>query len=215
MKKILVFAGAVVLAIFAAGGVASGAGEVLGGKKTETHTVAAPVRSIVLDVGVGDVELVRGADHVSVRETRHWGLKKPHVTRDVRDGVLTVKAHCPGGWFSHCSTNLRVSVPEGVAVQVRNGVGDVTGRGLLVRDADLKTNVGDVDLRFASAPSNLRAESDVGDVSLVVPRGTYAVDTQVDGGDERVSDLVQDGRAPLHITAVTNVGDMSISGQGK
>ena len=69
--------------------------------------------------------------------------------------------------------------------------------------------------RFSSAPSNLRAESDVGDVSLAVPRGTYAVDTKVDVGDENVSDLVQDERAPLHITAVTDVGDASVSGQGK
>jgi hypothetical protein len=213
MKKILLFASAAMLALIAASGVAWGAGHAFGGKRTETHTVTAPVRSVVLDVGVGHVELVNGSGHVSVRDTREWGLRKPHVARAVRDGVLTVKASCPGGWFSRCSTNLRVSLPAGVSVQVRGGVGDVTGRGLQTSRADVKTNVGDVDLAFSQRPSRLRAESNVGDVSLAVPRGTYAVDTSVDVGDENVDALVQDGRAPAHITAVTNVGDATVSGR--
>jgi hypothetical protein len=213
MTKIFLFAGAALLAVIALGGVAWGAGEALGGKRTETHTVKEPVRSVTLDLNVGDVELVPGGDRVSVQETRKWGLRKPSVTRNVRDGVLTVRAHCPGGWFSRCSTNLRVALPAGVAVRVRGEVGDVSGRSLATREADVKTNVGNIDLTLAQRPSGLRAETNVGDVDLDVPRGTYAVKSGSDVGDQNVDDLVQDERAPLHITAVTNVGDATVSGR--
>src|SRR3954464_1339444 len=114
MKRILLLVGVAFAVVIGLSGVAWGAGHVLGGKRTETHTTAEPVRSVVLDLNAGDVDLVRGSGRVSVRETRHWGLRKPHVTRTVRDGVLTVKARCPGGWFSSCSTNLRVALPADV-----------------------------------------------------------------------------------------------------
>jgi hypothetical protein len=213
MKRILLLVGVALGVIVGLSGVAWGAGQVLGGKRTETHTIADPVRSVVLDLDAGDVELVPGSGPVSVRDTRRWGLRKPHVKRTVRDGVLTVKASCPGGWFSRCSTDLRVVIPADVPVRVRGAVGDVTGRGLDTSRADIEVNVGDVDVTLAQSPADLRAETNVGDVHVTVPRGIYAVTASTDVGDEDVADLIDDGRAPNRIAAKTNVGDASVSGR--
>src|SRR4051812_32285595 len=113
MNKILLIAGVSMLALIGLCGVAWGVGTAISGKHTETHTVADTVRSVVLDVDRGDVQLSAG-DHVSVRETRRWDFRKPHVTRSVHDGVLTVRARCGGVWpLSVCSTKLDVAVPAG------------------------------------------------------------------------------------------------------
>ena len=190
MKKILLITGVSVLALAALCSGAWATGKAISGNRTETHDVAASVRSVVLDVDTGNVDLVRGGDHVSVRETRHWDFRKAQVTREVHDGVLTVKARCHGGWpLSSCKTNLHVALPAGVAVRVETHVGNVTGLGLETRDANVRTDVGDVDLALTQAPVTLNAESNVGDVSVEVPHGRYAVETRSDIGDDDVNGL--------------------------
>lgn len=214
MNKILLFAGTAVLALVALTTLAWGAGKALGGKQTETHTVAEAVRSVVVDVDTGDIELVRGADRVVVRDTRRWSMKKPVVERRVRGGVLTVTGRCHGGWpISNCSTDLRVSLPAGVPVHVMTHVGDVSGLGLQTRDANVRTDVGDVHLALALSPDRLVAESDVGDVRVEVPRGRYAVETSTDVGERSVHGLVQDERAAQAIRAATDVGDVDVEGR--
>src|SRR4051794_39184193 len=107
MNKIFLIAGVSMLALIGICGAAWGVDTAVSGKKTETHAVTARVHTIVLDVDRGDVELASG-DHVSVRETRRSDFRKSHVTRSVRDGVLTVRARCGGVWpLSTCSTKLQ------------------------------------------------------------------------------------------------------------
>src|SRR3954451_14008338 len=146
MKRILLLVGVALGVVVSLSGVAWGAGHVFGGERTETHAIAEPVRYVVLDLDTGDIDLVRASGPVSVRDTRHGGLRKPHVTRTVRDGVLSFKASCPGGWFTNCSTDLRVALPADVPVRVRGEVGDVTGRDLDMNRADIEVNVGDIDV---------------------------------------------------------------------
>src|SRR3954454_8585977 len=97
MNKIFLIAGVSMLALMGLCAAAWGVGTAVSGKKTETHAVSDTVRAVVLDVDRGDGKLSAGA-HVSVRETRRWDFRKPHVTRSVRDGVLTVRARCGGAW---------------------------------------------------------------------------------------------------------------------
>jgi hypothetical protein len=213
MNKILLIVGIATLSLVGLCGAAWGVGEAVSGKKTETHAVTEHVRSVVLDVDTGDVRLVPG-DAVSVRETRHWDFKSPRVTRTVRDGVLTVKARCHGGWpLSACMTDLRVTIPAGVTVSAKTNVGDVTGDALPTGDARVRTNVGDVRVTLAQAPSRLSAETNVGDIALDVPRGRYAVDSVSHLGHDRVHGLVQDDTASSSIRATTDVGDIALAGR--
>src|SRR4051812_48678480 len=157
MNKILMIVGVATLSMVGLCSAAWGIGKAVSGKRTETHAVVAHVRSVVLDVDRGDVTLVPGAQ-VSVRETRRWDFKSPHVTRSVRDGVLTVKARCRGAWpLSACATDLRVALPAGVAVKVTTNVGDVTARGLATADTRVRTNDGDVRVGLVAAPTRLAA----------------------------------------------------------
>jgi hypothetical protein len=214
MKSTLLIVSASVLALIVLSSGAWAAGKALSGSDTETHAVAQSVHTVVLDVDSGHVELVRGDDHVSVRETRHWDLRKPTVKRELHNGVLTVRADCHGGFpLSNCKTDLRVALPAGVALDVSTHVGDVTGHGLETRDAKVQTNVGDVDLGFARGQARVSAKTNVGDVTLDVPRGTYAVDTSSDVGDEDVNGLIQDEAAAQRIHADTDVGDVTLNGR--
>jgi hypothetical protein len=214
MKPTILIVSASVLALIVLCSGAWAAGKALSGSETETHTVSQTVRSVVLDVDSGHVELVRGGDQVSVRETRRWDLRKPTVKRELHNGVLTVKAECHGGFpLSSCKTDLRVTLPAGVAVDVSTHVGDVTGRGLVTRDTTVHTNVGDIDLGFVQGQTRVSAETNVGDVTLDVPRGTYDVETSSDVGDDDVSGLVQDESALQRIRANTDVGDVSVNGR--
>jgi hypothetical protein len=211
MTKILVITGAAVLALAGLCGGAWAFGKAVAGHQTETHAVTGPVRSVVVDVDRGDVRLTPGTA-VSVEQTRRWDLKKPRVTRTLHDGVLTVKSRCHGVWvLSHCATDLDVSIPAGVAVRVQTNVGDVSGHGLVTRDARVRTDVGDVHVGLAQAPGRLAAETNVGDISLSVPHGRYAVRTVSHVGDDRVDGLVQDDSAPASIRAITDVGDVAVA----
>jgi hypothetical protein len=213
MNKILLAVGVATLALVGLCSAAWGLGKAVSGKRTETHAVVAHVRSVVVDVDRGHVTLVPGAQ-VSVRETRRWDFRSPRVTRSLRDGVLTVKARCGGAWpLSSCSTNLRVAIPAGVAVKATTNVGDVTGRGLETGNARVRTNVGDVRMGLDATPAHLAVETNVGDVSLDVPRGRYAVHTVSHIGDDRVDGLVQDDTAAASIRAITDVGDVALSGR--
>ena len=214
MKSTLLIVSASVLALIVLCSGAWAAGKALSGSNTETHAVSQPVHTVVLDVDSGHVELVRGGDQVSVRETRRWDLRKPTVKRELHNGVLTVTSDCHGGLpFSGCKTDLRVNVPAGVAVDVSTHVGDVTGHGLATRDAKVRTNIGDVHLSFAQGQTRMSAETNVGDVHLDVPRGTYDVETSSDVGDDDVNGLTLDETAVQRIRANTDVGDVTVNGR--
>ena len=59
----------------------------------------------------------------------------------------------------------------------------------------------------------IKAKSDVGDVRITVPRGTYAVDIHARIGDETVRVMIRSELAKRTIRARTNVGDITVEGQ--
>jgi hypothetical protein len=210
MNRALLIAGLVVLAITVAGGIAYAAGHAFDTTSSQTVTVRESVRRVVVDVDAGDVHLVAGTGRVEVRQDRHYVVRAPKVTRDVRDGVLTLRSHCPGPGMLDCSTDFRVGLPRGVAAEVRTGVGDVGGRELHAPDVRATTHVGDVALDLARPAARVEGHSDVGDVHLTVPAGTYAVAAGTDVGERDVRGLVQDDRAARAIEAGSDVGDVSV-----
>jgi DUF4097 and DUF4098 domain-containing protein YvlB len=213
MKKILLIAGAALLALLTLGGIAYAANQAFSTTETKTSRVSEPVRAIALDVDTGDVELVRGSGQVEVEQTTEYLIREPRIQRSVENGVLKITSDCGGFFLMDCTTDFRVEVPAGVAVQVRTDVGNVTGTALASSDVRVKTDVGDVDVDLTTVPNRLEALTDVGDVELGVSDGVYAVDTDTDVGEIDVQSVVQDDRAPRSVTAKTDVGDITITGR--
>jgi putative adhesin len=212
MKKALLIVGVSLLGLLALGGIAYGANQAFSTTNTETTRVSERVRAIVLDVDTGDVELVRGSQ-VTVEQTSEYLISEPDVDSSVENGVLTINGDCGKLFLLDCTTDFRIEVPAGVAVNIRTDVGNVTGTALASSDVRVKTDVGDVDVDLTGAPSRFEATTDVGDVELRLPDAAYAVDTDTDVGEIDVSGVVQDDRAPRSVTAKTDVGDVTIQGR--
>lgn len=172
-----------VLAIVAATAVAA-VNLLLVDEDVRTYAISAPVRSVVVNAGDGDVHLVRGGARVDVRETRHYVKEKPTLDRDVSDGVLTLASHCANALL-RCSADLRVTVPAGAEVVVQTDSGDVDADGIDVRSAQLRSDSGNLKASLMGRPQLVWAHADSGDVK-VAARDAGAVDAQADSGDVEV-----------------------------
>jgi hypothetical protein len=201
MKKLLI--ALAVLVVVVPGGLAL-AGLALGHTKVRTHTVAEPIRAIVVKSGSGDVDLLPADGRVQVRETRHYVFKQPMLHQDVTNGVLTLDADCASLYFN-CSTDLRVTVPAGIEVTVEADSGNVHGRGIGVRDVHAQSDSGDVHLVLAGRQSLAWVHTDSGDVH-VETAGARAVDARTDSGDVRVEAR---GETP-RVAAQTDSGDVDV-----
>jgi hypothetical protein len=213
MKKTFLILGGLALAFTALVGIAFGANQALEKTTTSTHVIAQPVRAVVIDLDVGDVELVRAGDTVRVQETLEYAVHKPTLHRSVENGVLTLKGDCGGSWFFNCGTNLRVDVPAGVPVRTRSNVGSVKAIALDSPDVRVQNDVGDIRLDLTGDLVHLEARSNVGDIDIAVPDTAYAIDTSTDVGDDDVHGVVQDDHARRTITATSDVGDVSVLGR--
>jgi hypothetical protein len=201
MKKLLIVI--VVLLVLVPGGLAL-AGLALGHRKITTHTVAEPVREIVVKSGSGDVDLIPAGARVQVRETRHYIFEQPTLEQDLTNGVLTLEPHC-GGWYFNCSTDLRVTVPAGIEVTVEADSGDVHADGIDVRNIHARSDSGDVHLALGGRQALAWAHTGSGDVH-VETANTRAVDAQTDSGDVNIAAQ----RAPRRVVARTDSGDVNV-----
>lgn len=196
-----------VLAIFAATAVAA-VNLLLVDEDVRTYAISAPVRSIVVNAGDGDVHLVPGGARVDVRETRHYVTEKPALDRDVSDGVLTLASHCANALL-RCSADLRVTVPAGTEVVVQTDSGDVHADGIDVRGAQLRADSGDVRANLSGHPRLVWAHADSGDVRIAA-RDARAIDAQADSGDVEVDVAGRLRRVVAHADS----GDVRVAVQG-
>lgn len=210
MNRALLIAGLAVLALAGAGAITYAANHAFSSTKSDSATVSESVRRVVVDVDAGDVKLVAGGDRVQVDRTSRYVMRAPKVTQRVRDGVLTLRGNCATMGPLHCSTDFTVGLPRGVAAEVHTDVGDVDGAALQTPDVRVSARVGHVDLDLARPAAHVDAHSDVGDVEIAVPHGSYAVKAGTDVGDRAVDGLVQDDRAAHAISAGSDVGDVTI-----
>jgi hypothetical protein len=223
MKKLLIGAG--VLAV--AGGGYTAVNFAFDETAVKTHTIAEPVRSIVVKSGSGDVHLVPAGGKVEVRETQHYVSTKPTLRRDVRNGVLTLDSGC-GSHLLRCYSDLRVSVPAGTKVTVEADSGNVDGRGIDVRDIHANSDSGNVRLELTGSQQRAWAHTDSGNVDIVadalavdaktdsgnvnvtVPRGDYAVDTHTDSGNTKIGGITRNDQSPKSIQASTDSGNVTL-----
>src|SRR2546423_643761 len=67
--------------------------------------------------------------------------------------------------------------------------------------------------RFDGSIHRIVVDGGAGDVEVSVPRGTYAVTTHTDSGDESVRGIVRYDRAAHAIHVSTNAGDVTVKGR--
>jgi hypothetical protein len=202
MKKALLITAAVIVLIPATLALL---GVVLGHEKIINHPVAGTVREIVVRSDSGDVRLIRAGSQVNVRETQHYVLRKPTLTRDLTDGVLTLDTDCGAGFFFNCASDLRVTAPDGVKVTVDADSGDVHADGVDVGDVRAQTDSGDVHLELFGRQAHVWAHSDSGDVHVDAD-GARAIDAETDSGDVHVEARGE----PRRVVVGTDSGNVAV-----
>jgi hypothetical protein len=223
----------VAVALTAFSGVAVAATEALTKRATHERTLMRPVDRVVVRADDGDVKLVAArAPRVTLVSRERWLWRQPHVSTVQHGSTLDVRADCPNvGVMDRCTADLELRVPfdtdvtvdggagdisvDGLAghVTLRTGAGDVTGRNLVPVSVTASTDVGDLDLSFATSPVDVRASSDAGDVDIQVPPGEYRVDTVSNAGaDEVGGGVLRNDRATRRIVARADAGDVLVHG---
>ncbi|WP_020541794.1 DUF4097 family beta strand repeat-containing protein [Nonomuraea coxensis] len=208
-----------------------GLGAIAGPSKEDTasYEVTDKVTELRLDNGSGDAVITEsGGTSVRVTETLRWrGDSKPKPEHKVEGGALALSYTCPSNLGS-CGVDYKIEIPKGLAVDLDSGSGDITLRALSgdvkvhvgsgdVDAADLtgKTVVadagsGNVELKYATAPTSAQLKTGSGDISLFVPDGAYDVSTDVGSGDVKVS-VKNDRSSPNKISLRAGSGNVSVS----
>ncbi|WP_205698230.1 DUF4097 family beta strand repeat-containing protein [Conexibacter sp. SYSU D00693] len=211
-------------------GVAFAASALLRSEAEARTVVREPIRKLVVRAEGGDVTLRAGVSPFLIVEQQvTWLLSRPEVRQTRRGGELEVDATCPATEVAlRCSLELDVLVPSTVQEVVFEGdAADVELRGLhgVVRAStgsgdlhtdrldtvvfEVRTESGDLHLDLVGAPTRVVADTDSGDVDVVLPFGTYRVD--VDSGDsDRVTGLLRDDLAPQRIDATSGSGRVTV-----
>lgn len=113
-----------------------------------------------------------------------------------------------GGAVAVKSDSGQVSVKDvraAVTVEADSGSVEAIGVGGAL---EVRTESGDVTAGLAS-PRDLRAEADSGNLTVVVPRGTYRVRTVTDSGDI-TSDVANDASGSHALDLHTDSGDITL-----
>jgi DUF4097 and DUF4098 domain-containing protein YvlB len=151
-----------------------------------------------------DVPVVADPCHASVRldVPRNTSVRVVSGTGDLRVEHIEGAADLSSG-----TGDLHVLGVQGpVRVQAETGDVEVVAP---APDISAQTSTGDVSI-VASHPETIRASASTGDVILVVPDLTYAVDAQSDAGDDKVLVHVDD-TSPRKLRAHSNTGDVIVS----
>lgn len=186
----------------------------LGCTPTETvdhAVVGGDVLAVRVELDAGNVTVNAGGSSIHVGRTLR-GAASLATTQRVVDGILRIEARCET--LLPCSADIALTVPLGIAVDVRTGEGDVrvvgldsdvsievgdgnvVGEGLLGATVRVQAGWGDARLAFTVRPKEVSVGVGVGDVTLAVPEGGYDLDVETLGG-QRLEGVAQDAAGPL------------------
>lgn len=197
-----------------------------------SYAVRGDLARVELDVRSGRVEIAdAGGAAVQVRRTDRFAYgHSSEEHRSVSGGLLRIQSRCPSVVVGSCSADYRVAVPENVPVSVRTGDGDVhvaafrgsvqiqSGAGDVAVDAfcgfslSVKTASGDVHATATCSPQTLDLRSSSGSLDATVPTGSYRVDADSNAGRRDVTGVQQSSDAPFEIQALSDSGDVTVSG---
>jgi Putative adhesin len=215
-------------------GIALGVSAALTHERTTDVTIARHIERVMVLTDTGHVNLFGSeGNRVVVGEKLRWIWRRPRVFTRVAGSTLTVSAECPGSSsLNRCKADLDLAIPFDADIVVRGDSGDISaerlaghlelttdsgdvaGRDLNPSVAKATTNAGNVDLEFSTQPVSVHADSDSGDVTVVVPAGgEYRVDATTKGGDVQVEGILRNDHAGRSITATADAGDVTVRGR--
>jgi hypothetical protein len=196
------------------------AGIALGGDTTRTLSFSKNVegiQAVVLEAGVGDVEILAGREPGVTAEVtlsaskKSWGASRARreldaleLDAEVRSGTLYLRVSGDHGGDHNYGEDWSIQVPATVSVSVELGVGEVT---ILDVEADVDVELGVGDVRIEgdyAAAGNIRGSCGVGDVDLRTPEGRQESEGFVGHS------LSASGPGKHEIRVKTGVGDINI-----
>ncbi|MFE1317385.1 hypothetical protein [Kitasatospora phosalacinea] len=220
---------AVVLVLVGAGAVALTDRGGAGGADGPQALPGSP-RALLLDGVSGWVEVVAADGPAATAEYLPEGAQRPGLVGlgpAGSDGAVPVRCAADGaGAFDRCAGRLRLAVPAGTALTVRQESGEIalsglhgdlalslasircTAVGLRPQHATVSIRSGSADLGFAAPPGELTVESTSASVALRLPErdGGYAFDSDQVSADVRIGLPAQpdaDHRVRLRTTSAS------------
>jgi CubicO group peptidase (beta-lactamase class C family) len=182
-----------------------------GGEVDEVETIrpAAAVTAVEIDLAAGTVSLGVG-DQLTLEVERRTGrfAGTPTVTSAVDDGVLQVAATCPTLGIGHCTTDVTITLPPAVAIDVATGAGSIDG---IVTNGPVRvtTAAGRIALTITQDVDELSVATGAGSIDLIVPDVPYDVTAHTSVGRTSV-EVGTAADAPRTIEARSEVGSITI-----
>ncbi|MEO6714703.1 MAG: DUF4097 family beta strand repeat-containing protein [Mycobacteriales bacterium] len=195
------------------------------GRTTYVTTVAIEPVGGQLQVrsGNSDVSVHPSADgRVHIQTRARYGLRRPKLEQ--RSGARGIELAADCSWFdSRCGVDYDIAVPQGQALVVSSGSGDIavtdlgtsaeifTGSGDVTVDRltgpalDLRTGSGDIRVR-GSRVGNVTARTGSGDISAEFAEAPTAVEARAGSGD--VTIVLPEGA--YAVDADTGSGDRTV-----
>lgn len=202
----------------------------LSGPRTEeqSYEIAEAVTSLVIDARAGAVSVAAGDGPLRVTEHYEYRDDKPRTSHQVDGGTLRLtETGCTSDTL-RCSVSFRIQVPVATAVtittnagavelddlggdiKVQTDAGAVEAKNLTGDNVSVDTDAGATSLHFREPPTAVEAKTDLGAISVEVPRGTaYAVEATTSVGGAEIT-VDRDASSPHKITVQTNVGGIQV-----
>jgi hypothetical protein len=228
-RAIWMVVGAIAVVLFTVMGTLQVVSAIAHEEETVTHRFAAGgVTTLEVHADNGSVRIVGAdTDEIVVTENVSDGLRATGH-RIMRQGAsLVAESTCPNFLSHFCWVDYTIRVPVQTDVVVRAGggvdVSDVRGDVDVATDhgdlsiervegdATLTADHGSVSVSFASPPERVEADSDHGDVDVVLPRGDeqYRVDVSTDHGSTDVAVRTAPDAARV-VRASSDHGDVTV-----
>lgn len=187
-------------------------GDLAGGAYPVHYHVPANGRAVTLSLAGGDVRVATSAGHqVKLHGLVRYSLFRPAVLYRVTGSKIVMNSRCRLALL-HCSFDYRLELPAGVAANLTDGNGDITGSYLLSRDLTAVSRSGNVTLSFAVVPDHVDVTTSLGDITLVLPPGntTYRIDSSAPLGTSTIR--VPTSPSSRHVLTVTDTsGSITIT----
>ncbi len=203
-------------------------------RRTARHVYERDISAVHVDVSAGSIRVEGGERRsVAVERTARWTGPKPRIEQRVEGTTLVIEARCPDAPSSdRCEVSYDIRVPADTNVRAETGAGDVraagvagravlragagevAGTALRSRRVEASTSAGGVELSFTEPPQRVRAVSEAGDVTVLVPGPrTYRVVARTSVGSVDV-DVRTDPDAPRVVRARTSAGSVHVAYRG-
>lgn len=225
--RALVIIAAVVVGVFVVGAILVA---VLGREGTRGQRLQGEVRKVELLSERGAATIRAGAAS-GAELTAHdrWVVVRPEVRATLEDGTLRVKVSCPRLSLVSCSSDIVLTVPPTVQLDVKTVRGRLEVDGIdgpmtvLSEDGDVavrggpptlesRSVTGTVTADLTARPDRVLLRSETRDVRLAVPAGTYRLTADSTLGGETVTGITADPAAARELIASSGKGEVTVTG---